>query len=995
MSEKRRGRRQARSTAVSGVFNTVNATVYGPVVQIGVANGPVTIHPTGPREAVPVVSPVPGTDQAAPEVFVGRTREIEHLLARLDPDGESGAATVSVVAGMGGVGKTALARRVSATAVTRGWFAGGAVMVDLHGYHPDGGQVRTAAAFGPLLAALGVSRERVPATEPEQAAAYHHLLDALARQGRRVLLVLDNVSSSDQVRDFLPRSAAHRAVVTTRDTLTLPSVRALELDVPEPGEAGVMLERILHGHSPGDPRVGREPAEATRVIEACGRLPLALGIAAAMLADDHALTLAELVDELDRSATREEVLRHGEPSIAPVFDLSWRRLQARDPSAARVLPLLVLNPGPGTSTEAAAALADEPVPVVRPRLRRLRQAHLLYQADGHWRMHDLIRSRVRGRTVPGNAEESDPQAALSRLLHHYGHTATAMAGRLTEQPDGPGGPGELGEAGESAGRGIAEDAYAADRAGAWEWFARERPSLLAAVPMAAVSGHHHLTVDLAETLLDVLDTAHDTLAQAAMAQYAVDAAAQLDDAEVHAGTLHRLGSLHTASGRHDRAATAHREALRVCRAAGDRKGEAAASHLLGSSLLDAGRLAKAVTAVRQAAHIYRVIGHREGEARALGTLARIHCRTKRYDTAVGVHRQAIGMHQDAGDTRGEGAELNNLGLTLWLAGRKEEAVVAYRRSADVSRTAGHHCAKAAALRNLAMHTGWLGRTEEALAAQQEALETCRSLGDVAGESAALSALPVILSRAMEPRAAVAAQQRSVEVCRAAGHRRDEGLALSQLGQVLAMAAGNLGGAIDAHRRAVDIWRDLADRDAEATELKVLAGRLAEAERNSAARRTGEEAVAALNDTGRHAEAVAIEEWLATLPAADHGTERAVPSDAPTRMPRVYTTPKGCTGGCLPFSATVGAVVAHFLDGPWWLVAILTVLAAFGWGTCLTSVVFLSAGVFMVCAAWGTWWSAAGLALLLFGAGSLVTGTTEAEPDGRESDRDRQRRQRRP
>lgn len=44
-----------------------------------------------------------------------------------------GAVVVSAVAGTGGVGKTALAQHAAAVAVDRGWFPGGAVMVNLRG----------------------------------------------------------------------------------------------------------------------------------------------------------------------------------------------------------------------------------------------------------------------------------------------------------------------------------------------------------------------------------------------------------------------------------------------------------------------------------------------------------------------------------------------------------------------------------------------------------------------------------------------------------------------------------------------------------------------------------------------------------------------------------------------------------------------------------------------------------------------------------------------
>jgi tetratricopeptide (TPR) repeat protein len=950
------------------VNNTFNGGQAHVVIQSGSISGPVTINLAAPAEAAPVVWRVRGPDQTAPEAFAGRTRETEDLLARLAPEGEAGAAVVTAVVGMGGAGKTALAQHVSAIAVARSWFAGGTVVVDLHGYDPDGRRVRGPAAFAPLLSLLGVAGERIPATEPEQAAAYHDRLDALARQGRRVLLVLDNVSSADQVRDLLPHSAAHRAVVTTRDALALPAARPLELEVPTFEEARAMLERLLHRRSPGDVRVGREPAEAARVVAACGRLPLAVGIAAALLADDDALSLAGLADELEQAGMRGEVLRHGESSVAPVFDLSWRRLQARDPSAARLLPLLVLNPGPEVSTEAAAALAGEPVSLVGARLRRLRQAHLLHRVDGHWRMHDLIRSRARGRTAPGNAEENDPSAAVSRLLEHYVRAATAAAEHLTERPD------RL-EEGEDRAR--AQDIRGAGRREALDWFARERPNLLAAVPMAAAVGRHRLTADLAEVLFKALDELHDPLAQAAVAQHAVDATAHLGDAGVHAVALHRLGSLHTASGRHTKAIAVHRQALEIRRAAGDRNGEGAALYLLGSSLLDAGRPGKATTTAQQAVNVYRAIGDLGNEARAHGLLARIHCLAGRHEQAVTAHRRAIAMHRDAENPQGEAGELNNLGNTLWQAGRIEETIGAFRQAADVSRTAGDQLVKAIALTNLAMHAGWLGRTREAVAAHQEAIETFRSLGDVEGESTALCNLAAIHTRTMQPRAAVAAQRRAIEVCRDVGHRRGEGLALSHLGQVLAVN-GNLGGAIDAHRQAVDIWRDLTDREAESRELKTLASRLAEVRQYGAARQAGEEAVEALNDTGRQTEATTVEEWLETLPTKNDEEPRVLPPHELTRVPRVYTTPKGFGGGCLPFLAAVGAILTQLREGPWWLVMALVALASLGWGTCLTSLTTLATGAVIIWSARGTWWLAAGLVLLALGCGSLATGVRRTE-----------------
>jgi len=169
---------------------------------------------------VAVVVPVVAHGVAASGVFVGRDGPVGELLGLLDPNRQGPGTTtvVSAVAGLAGVGKTALARHAASIAVGRGWFPGGAVLVDLHGYDPAG-RVEAAQTFGPLLRALGVDGEEVPPVEAEQAAAYHQLLAGLAEQGRPVLLVLDNVSGPQQVADLLPAHRLHRVVVTSRHTL--------------------------------------------------------------------------------------------------------------------------------------------------------------------------------------------------------------------------------------------------------------------------------------------------------------------------------------------------------------------------------------------------------------------------------------------------------------------------------------------------------------------------------------------------------------------------------------------------------------------------------------------------------------------------------------------------------------------------------------------------------------------------------------------------------
>src|SRR5262249_19391860 len=92
--------------------------------------------------------------------FTGRQDELAPLAVLLDPGREGGTVVVSAVAGLAGVGKTALAIRAAHAARQAGWFPGGVLFIDLHGY--DQAPVSAAAALDALLRALGVPGEHVP-----------------------------------------------------------------------------------------------------------------------------------------------------------------------------------------------------------------------------------------------------------------------------------------------------------------------------------------------------------------------------------------------------------------------------------------------------------------------------------------------------------------------------------------------------------------------------------------------------------------------------------------------------------------------------------------------------------------------------------------------------------------------------------------------------------------------------------------------------------------
>jgi transcriptional regulator with XRE-family HTH domain len=165
-----------------------------------------------PVTAVPVPRELPADVGA----FTGRELELAELNLLLPGTAEHaepmGPVVISAVSGTAGVGKTALAVRWAHRAA--GEFPGGQLYVNLRGYDPDQ-PVTPGDALAGFLQALGVPSADIPLAEADRAARYRSLL-----AGKRLLVVLDNAASEEQVRPLLPGSGSVMVVVTSRDSLT-------------------------------------------------------------------------------------------------------------------------------------------------------------------------------------------------------------------------------------------------------------------------------------------------------------------------------------------------------------------------------------------------------------------------------------------------------------------------------------------------------------------------------------------------------------------------------------------------------------------------------------------------------------------------------------------------------------------------------------------------------------------------------------------------------
>jgi len=441
------GRLEPERRVPRGETSTVASTAARPVV---------------PRQLPPAV-PLTGRDELLAEIT---------SVLRCGADS---APAVALLVGPGGVGKTALALAVAHRLC--GVFPDGQLHAELRSnHHGDAVDPRTVA--GRFLRALGVEAHRLPDDRDELMAMYRSEL-----AGRRVLVVLDDAVDANQVRQLLPGTSSCGVLVTSRQHLSA-LVAATRWSVPVLTAAG---SRQLLARTVGRWRVAAEPDAAAAIVELCGRLPLAVAIAAARLVTRRHWTLVAFQSRLAEERRRLDELAVGDLDVRASILLSYHAL---DPQARELFRRLGLVETPDWPAWVADSLIGSGM--TTRILDELVDAHLVESLgrDGvgqeRLRLHNLVADFARERLVAEDAPEKRAKA-LSDLVIGW-LTLASEADRQIQH--------DLVRAPELQTPPPPPSAAALARDTPSEWFDAERHSLLAAVAQAC----HIELPDIAGTL---------------------------------------------------------------------------------------------------------------------------------------------------------------------------------------------------------------------------------------------------------------------------------------------------------------------------------------------------------------------------------------------------------------------------------------------------------------------------------------------------------------
>lgn len=345
-----------------------------------------------PGEAVSLVagvSPPPGRPHQLPQdaaVFVGRERQVGGLMRLMVPRRSPAQPATVVLTGEAGVGKSTLAIR--AAHLLADHCPDGQLFADLRGVRRGEDVTSPLRVLTQFLRALGVPGGDVPGSLDEAGARFRSLT-----AGKRILVLLDDAGSADQVEHLLPAGTGPVTLITSRQALVgrenAPHVHVSVLSVDDAVE---LVRQFI-----GSERIDAEPEAARALAELCAGLPLALRIAAERLALRPTWPVHALVERLARPHRRLDELVLGSVSVRARLEASYHALPVND---ARLFRMLGLLDGTEVSVAQVAVLLQRDADHVEAGLERLVDCALLRSAaPGRYSVNELSQLFAREQAV--------------------------------------------------------------------------------------------------------------------------------------------------------------------------------------------------------------------------------------------------------------------------------------------------------------------------------------------------------------------------------------------------------------------------------------------------------------------------------------------------------------------------------------------------------------------------------------------------------------------
>lgn len=262
------------------------------------------------------------------------------------------------------------------------------------------------------------------------------------------------------------------------------------------------------------------------------------------------------------------------------------------------------------------------------------------------------------------------------------------------------------------------------------------------------------------------------------------------------------------------------EALRLMRAAGDRRGEAMTLTNIGSVYNVLGEPQKALDHLNQALNVWRAIGDHHLEAITHTINGRVYYALGEPQKALESYGLALPVMRTVGDQSGEAGTFTQIGTVYRLIGEPQKSLDHFAQALPLFRAVGDRRNEATVLNNMGTVYSLLGDSQKAFYYFQQVLPLVRAIGDRRVETATLTNMGIIYTLLDDPQKALEYLNPALALARERSDRKTEAAVLTHLGTAYS-ATGDKSKAVEYLERALELRVAVSDRPGEAITLNQL------------------------------------------------------------------------------------------------------------------------------------------------------------------------------
>jgi tetratricopeptide (TPR) repeat protein len=634
--------------------------------------------------------------------FTGRTAEIERLTKALRQG------RPVMISGMGGIGKSDLARKVAEE--IRAEFPGAALQVELQ---PDNKPVSATEVVGTLILALAPTR-KLPDTLAERVAILRPLM-----QGQKGILLLDNAAAHEQIQPLENLWHGWAILITSRVRWVVQGGKLERLEPMEINDAEILVATLTENYE----RTLTE-IEVKQVAKACQYHPLALHVASAYLGTFTHHAVENYIEQV-RTAPMSALVAPEYANVAQVLGVSIEHLHETNPTDCERWHLLALMPDT-FDAELAGALLGKLIEDEEPDVERLNKTTTKATLDTLVRLNllDTILSTTENDRVRYRLHDFLTDYALRHSLRHPPQSTQDRAVRChaLEVLQWGGNLQDLYLEGQSVKTLLAFDVIWNHLNGAWEKLNQSEDNIAT-----------YVTERFTLWLVYFLDLRLPPRTLMPYQEAGIRAARIRNNRSSEGILLGNLGILYKNLGKIQTAINYYNQSLAIAVEINDKRNEGNWLGNLGNSYYQLGNVRTSIKYFEQAVAIAREIEDRRNEGNWLGNLGIAYANVGEIPTAINYHKQALKITREIKDKRNEGNHLGNLGIAYEKMGDTRNAINYQEQALSIAREINDKRMAGNVFSNLGNIYKSMGKVRTAIDLYKQALEIARNTDDKRGE----------------------------------------------------------------------------------------------------------------------------------------------------------------------------------------------------------------------------------------------------------------------